>query len=66
VSFEIYVDGRLRTQSGLMTPADQPRLLVAENLQEAKEIKLVTRRDDLLSDAYTCRTWANPRFIKTK
>jgi len=66
VNFEIYVDGELRTQSGLMTAADGPRLLVAGNLQAAKQIKLVTRRDDLVSDAYTVRTWADPRFIEAR
>jgi hypothetical protein len=66
VSFEIYVDGELRAQSGLMVPANLPRLLVAGNLQGAKQIKLVTRREDLLSDAYTTRTWADPRFIRSR
>jgi hypothetical protein len=66
VHFEIYVDGELRTQSGPMTAADGPRLLLAGNLQGAKQIKLVTRRDDLLSDAYTVRTWADPRFIEAR
>ena len=35
-----------------------------DHLKNAKELRLVTRRDDLMSDMYSCRTWADPRFIK--
>ncbi|GAF71971.1 unnamed protein product, partial [marine sediment metagenome] len=66
VSFEIYVDGKLRTQSGFMTFSDAPRLLVADRLARAKEVKLVTRRADLVDDWYTFVTWGDPRFIKAK
>jgi hypothetical protein len=45
VNFEVHVDGRLRAQSGLMGPDDAPRLLLAEGLTGAKELKLVTRFD---------------------
>ncbi len=44
-SFEVHVDGRLRAQSGLMTAADEPRLLVVEGLAGAKELKLLVRWD---------------------
>jgi hypothetical protein len=64
VNFEIYVDGKLRAQSGLMKLGDEPRLLVVDNLLNAKEVKLVTRRDDCVNDTYTVVTWGDPRFIK--
>jgi hypothetical protein len=64
LGLEIYVDGKIRTQSGLMKFGDPPRLLVADKLENAKELKLVTRRDDLVSDWYTLATWGDPRFIK--
>jgi hypothetical protein len=42
-NFEVYADGRLVTQSGLMTPGDDPRLIVASGIAAVKELKLVTR-----------------------
>lgn len=66
VDFEIYVDGKLCSQSGLMGVSDAPRLLVAVNLQGVKELKLVTRRDNLLNDSACLATWGDPRFIKAK
>ncbi|HUT60565.1 MAG TPA: NPCBM/NEW2 domain-containing protein, partial [Phycisphaerae bacterium] len=66
VSFEVYVDGKLRTQSGLMRFGDAPRLLVADNLEGAKEVRLVTRRDDLVNDWYCLATWGDPRFYKRR
>ena len=63
-SFEIWVDGKLAAQSGLMTPFDEARLLTIEGLETAKEFKLVTRLD---SDAdnwnYMC-VWADACFYK--
>jgi len=41
--FEIYVDGTLRAQSGLISATDGPRLLVATGLEGAKEIRLKVR-----------------------
>ncbi len=66
VSFEVYVDGRLRAQSGLMRFGEKPRLLVADRLEGARRVKLVTRRDDLVDDWYCVATWADPRFLKAK
>jgi hypothetical protein len=66
LSFEIYVDGKLRAQSGLVKFGERPRLLVVDNLQSAKELKLVTRRDDLVNDWYTVATWGDPRLIRGK
>ncbi|MGA2032755.1 MAG: NPCBM/NEW2 domain-containing protein [Thermoguttaceae bacterium] len=66
LSFEIYVDGKLRAQSGLMKFGDRPRLLVVAGLREAKEVRLVTRRDDLVNDWYCVGTWGDPRFLKGK
>ena len=64
VSFEVYVDGKLRAQSGLMKFGDAPRLLVVDGLAKATDVKLVTRRSDLVDDWYTSATWGDPRFIK--
>jgi hypothetical protein len=66
VSFEVYVDGKLRTQSGLMKLGDAPRLLVADRLEGAKEVKLVTHRDDMVNDWYCLATWGDPRFYKRR
>ena len=41
--FEVYVDDQLVAHSGLMTLTDAPRLLVAEALGGAKQIRLITR-----------------------
>jgi hypothetical protein len=40
--FEVYVDGKLRAQSGLMT-SDDTRHLVVKDLNGAKQLRLVTR-----------------------
>ena len=45
VNFEVHVDGVLRAQSGLMTPKDEARLLVVDDLHNAKELKLLVRWD---------------------
>jgi len=67
VNFEVWVDGRLRAQSGLMTAADRPRLLVADRLADAKQLRLVVRWDrpepeHLGGTAGT--SWIAPKFHK--
>jgi len=64
VSFEVYVDGRLAAQSGLMSPGDGPRLLVVTGLEKAEEIRLRTRRDNMTNDGRCLATWGDPRFYK--
>jgi len=69
VNFEIHVDGRPAAQSGLMTPADEARLLVVGGLAGAKEVRLVTRFDrpdakNLGRAVYV--QWQQPRFYKGK
>jgi hypothetical protein len=66
VAFEVYVDGALRAHSGIVGVGDKPRLLAVTGLEKAKEVKLVTRRDDLSNDENCLATWADPRFIKGK
>ncbi len=66
VNFEIHVDGKARAQSGLMKFGDAPRLLAVTGLENAKELKLVVRRDDMVNDWYTSCTWGDARFIKGK
>ena len=43
INFEIYVDGKLRAQSGFVSVADPRRLLVVDNLSGAGELRLVAR-----------------------
>jgi len=63
LSFEIYVDGKLRTQSGLMKPTDPFRLLVVDGLAKASEMRLVVRPVTLPS--YPLNVfWFDPTFWK--
>lgn len=69
VSFEVHVDGKVAAQSGLMTPADEPRTLVAGGLAAAREVRLVTRFDR--PDATNLRRrvyvqWKQPRFHRSR
>ena len=61
--FDILVDGKLVARSGLMQAADAPRLLVVDKLETAKELKLVTVRDNLENDSIICY-WGDPVFYK--
>jgi hypothetical protein len=61
---EIYVDGKLRTQSGLFKVGDKPRLIVVAGLAEAKQLTLVTRTRSAENDRRVVVTWGNPRFHK--
>jgi len=62
VNFEIYVDGTLRTQSGLMRAGDEPRLLAVDGLADAETLRLVTRRQDGVNDLRMLTVWADPTF----
>jgi hypothetical protein len=65
-NFEIWVDGRVRAQSGLMRPTDEARYLTVEKINGAKEFKLVTRLDcDQDDPTYLC-TWADSQFYAQK
>ena len=66
VSFEVWVDGALRAQSGLMKFGDEPRLLAVEGLATAKEVKLVTRLDSCGDNATFLCVWANPQFYQER
>jgi len=63
-SFELYADGKLVAQSGLMSPTDGPRLLVAGNLSGVKELKLVTRADQGLDSRGFVGCWGDPAFYR--
>ena len=63
--FEVYVDGKFAGHSGLMSPADPPRLMVIEGLKGADEIRLVTRlHNDRLNkgEMRVHGVWGNPVF----
>ena len=67
VNFELQVDGQVRAQSGLMKAGDEPRLLVAEGLQNAKKLRLLVRfatadASNLLGFPNTL--WSVPTFYK--
>jgi hypothetical protein len=62
VNFEIWVDGKIVTQSGLMKTNDSARYLTVENLKGAKEIKLITRLDSNKDDNTFLATWADCNF----
>jgi len=62
MSFEVYVDGDLRTQSGLMRTGDPPRLLVVRGLAKAKTVTLVNRMSDLHDNEHCIGFWADPCF----
>ncbi|HET6427030.1 MAG TPA: NPCBM/NEW2 domain-containing protein [Phycisphaerae bacterium] len=64
VVFEIYVDGVLRANSGVLGVGDKSRLLVVTGLDGARELKLVTRKHDLGNDELCGATWADPRLIR--
>ena len=62
VSFEIWVDGKVVTQSGLMKTTDSARYLTVENLNGAKELKLVTRLDSDKDDNTFLVSWCDVNF----
>jgi hypothetical protein len=59
------VDGRLRASTGIVTPKELPRLLVVDNLQGAKEIKFVSRREGGENDS-EMTVWGDPKFYRKK
>ncbi len=67
-SFEVYVDGEARVQTGIMKTTDEPRLIVVDNLAAAKELKLVTRLEVPNMPGIDSRrfllTWAEPKLYK--
>ncbi len=67
ISFELWADGKVVAQSGLMKSGDAPRLLVAEGLATVKELRLLTRFDtpearNLLGTPGM--QWLQPSFYK--
>ena len=63
LNYEVYVDGALRTQSGMMGPKDDLRLLVVRGLRGAKELRLVGRTLNLPGDCLHV-FWFDPQFYK--
>lgn len=62
--YEIYVDGKLACHSGLMELADSPLLLVAEGLEKAREIHLVSRISTGANNKRIKGLWGDPMFYK--
>jgi hypothetical protein len=70
VCFETHVDGQIAAHSGLMKSTDGPRLLVVEQLEKARELKLVTRlhqmlyTDDSYRGEFAYSNWAEPTLYR--
>jgi len=62
VNFEVWVDGKPATQSGLMKTNSAARYLTVENLEGAKELKLITRLDSNKDDNTFLCCWADVNF----
>ncbi|KKL84595.1 hypothetical protein LCGC14_1963170, partial [marine sediment metagenome] len=65
VNFEIWVDGKVVTQSGLMKTSSAARYLTVENLEGAKELKLITRLDSNKDDNTFLSCWSDCNFYAT-
>ena len=65
VNFEIWVDGKLATQSGLMKTNSPARYLTVENIESARELKLVTRLDSNKDDNTFLSCWCDCNFYAT-
>ncbi len=59
VVYEVYVDGVLRAQSGLMGAKDASRLLAVTGLESASELKLTARQHDDGSQRNVMACWGN-------
>jgi len=70
VCFEIHVDGKVAAHSGPMKSTDPARLLVVQNLDKAKEMKFITRVDNMLYGdnsrlgEFAYSNWAEPTLYK--
>jgi hypothetical protein len=63
LNYEIYVDGKIKAQSGIMGPKDGFRLLAVSNLKNAKQLRFVVRTMKL--PPYTLAVvFFNPTFYK--
>ena len=62
LQFQIYADGKLQAQSGFMSLADPPRLLVARGLENAKELRLAVRQQNDEPCRAKIAYWGNPNF----
>ena len=60
VNFEIWVDGKIRTQSGMVGPKDEARLLVVDGLENAKTVTLHCRPFKIPGDLVYV-TWGEPK-----
>lgn len=63
LNFEVFVDGKLRAQSGMMGPVEKGRLLVVEGLENAKTMTFRVRMNGSPGIA-VYGMWANPTLYK--
>jgi len=63
MNMEIFVDGKLRTQSGMMGTDDKARLLVVDGLENAKELKLRARMNKFPGIGVHT-VWGSPTLYK--
>lgn len=67
VSFEIFGDGRLLAQSGLMGPGEESRTLVVDEFETIKSLTLKSRYDRPVGKnlkVWVSTVWKKPRFIR--
>jgi hypothetical protein len=63
-SFAVYADDKLLAFSGFMAPGDEPRLLVANGLADAEQIRFVSRCADGSNVDRAYLIWGNPKLYK--
>jgi len=63
LNYEIWVDGKTRTQSAFMGPKDAFRLLVVNGLKNARELRLVARSPGLPTYPLNL-VWCDPTLWK--
>ena len=66
VAFEVYVDGKIAAESGLLDATAEPRILVARIPAGAKMLKLVTRYDTPEAHPYLFALWEEPKVYTGK
>lgn len=62
--FEVYVDGKLKFQTNLMTTRDGAFPIVVQGLEGAKELKLLARLDSGRDSNKFMMVWADTNFYK--
>jgi hypothetical protein len=62
--FEVYVDDKLAAHSGLMELHEAPKLLVVQELDKVKTLKLITRVANGANVWHVSGVWGHPELYK--